>query len=225
MKKRIISSVLATICAISAMSFSAFADVTAAGGEAKLAATGSVQAPTIKVTVPTAATFILNPYGLSVDVSTDAKAKTDAVLSAAFDITSESDVGLDIYVSGTATVGGNIKLVKEAVATGDTGNKAFIYLKGTQATAAASLKTNGTAAAYAAATEAGKPGDVIITETIKDTLLGQVEAKPATGTAKTILACQFGGSVSDAAKVQWTSKDTVKANLVFRFDVTPKAAG
>lgn len=64
MKKRIISAALATLMAASALSTSAFA----AGlkTDATLEAAGTVSIPTIDVTVPTSASFVMNPYKMEI---------------------------------------------------------------------------------------------------------------------------------------------------------------
>ena len=64
MKKRIISAAIATLMAASAFSTSAFA----AGlkSDATLEAAGTVSVPVIDVTVPTSASFIINPYKMTV---------------------------------------------------------------------------------------------------------------------------------------------------------------
>lgn len=64
MKKRIIAAALASLMAVSAFSTSAFA--AGVKTDATLEATGTVSVPVIDVTVPTSASFVINPYKMTV---------------------------------------------------------------------------------------------------------------------------------------------------------------
>jgi hypothetical protein len=125
--------------------------------------TGAYQAVEINVTVPTKGTLYINPYALPVqnyegdDVTTKISAQ---IVSSPLAITNESDVNLDINMTASATVAGNLALAAAPVADikTETKNSAFIYvsIEGTKLTGDAdTVDADAIAEAYATAAEAG----------------------------------------------------------------------
>jgi len=73
MKKRIISAALASLMAVSALSTSAFAELAKADGS--VTGTGTTAIPTLKVTLPKALNYVVNPYKMVVDAKGKAVAE------------------------------------------------------------------------------------------------------------------------------------------------------
>lgn len=92
--KKIISTSLAALLAVSALSTAAFADDT------ESTATGIVAVPTIKVTVPTTLSFVFNPYGLT--VSSAGKVTTEEIKDAEDNVLNK-EVIVPSYIFDEAT--------------------------------------------------------------------------------------------------------------------------
>lgn len=97
MNKKIVSAILAGACAVSAMSFSVSAAGTAsnkaatAGTDVKLSASMVPVVPVIDVTVPSAISAVLNPYGIAVKDKAGIKYGADGVTSALYTIVNKTD--------------------------------------------------------------------------------------------------------------------------------------
>lgn len=111
MNKKFISSVLAGACALSMTSIAAFAaDETAVASEwgtdgnfvQPVTVDSSIKTPTLKVTVPTSATVIVNPYKIAVTLGGDTL--DDTIISPEYEIKNESDCGVTVTVTAGAKV-------------------------------------------------------------------------------------------------------------------------
>ena len=213
MKKRLISGILASVCAITAMSFSAFADITDVNQTGSVSVTSTVNTGTISVTLPTQGFYVANPYCLKVtDSDSGASNNQNQIISAPFKITSASTAALEVYVSGTAKIGGEVTLLKSAPTNYVDGTKKemFLFLKG----AASGL-------AIANTPTFAEADSVVIQEEFNETKIGELAAKT---TADTELMCQFGGGMNKNPTETWTAKDKVDVNLVFSFKMKKATA-
>ena len=118
--KKIISAALATLMAVSAFSTSAFA----AGlkGDATLDVTSTVNVPTVDVSVPTSAAFVINPYKLKVVdengtwVGTSGKTNTVVPLypksgTEGWTVSNNNTTnGVDVYMYATYKAGKNVEV-------------------------------------------------------------------------------------------------------------------
>ena len=123
MNKKIISTILAGACALSAMSFSAFADANLAKQEdnqlEKAAAktysiTAGVPTPALNVTIPTSINAIINPFGVAIEIEDVGMTGTTGVTSPVYTITNNTTTfGIDVYATATVkastgiTIGAN----------------------------------------------------------------------------------------------------------------------
>lgn len=114
-KRQILAALLAVSCA-SSMAVPAFADDTMAAietaevtgaGVYELAVAASVQTPTLKVTLPTKTSVLVNPYRIEITVqeedvtnSIEKKTSFDTVLSPEMEVTNESSCAITVGVKG-----------------------------------------------------------------------------------------------------------------------------
>lgn len=130
--KKIISSALAGSMALS-LSTTAFAASTtpapsvieAAGGTATTVLSGEVEGMTIRVTVPSTGSVILNPYKLKVGDNE----LQDTVINAGQFISNESNVALKVGVSVTGAVEGNARLATDLLTSDITTNSVYMYFQ------------------------------------------------------------------------------------------------
>ena len=125
MKKRIISLGLVALMATSAL----YTTASAAGlkSDATLEAASTVSLPTLDVTVPTSAAFVINPYKLSVqvaDTSTEETASTATVVplypkgKTGWEVSNNSaDAAVDVYMYATYKAGKTVQV--NAITEGD----------------------------------------------------------------------------------------------------------
>ncbi len=133
--RKVISAAVAGLCAISTMSMSVFAaaDNTEdfqSSGEKAYKISAAFQAPTLKVTVPTAMNAVLNPYKIVITTETG-DTGTDGVTSPEYTI-ANNDETFGITVAARATASGLDAIVDDAskvtVASGNQPKNAFIKL-------------------------------------------------------------------------------------------------
>lgn len=223
MKKRIISAAIATLMAASALSTSAFA----AGlkSDATLEAAGTVSVPTIDVTVPTTASFIMNPYKMTITKyekdawetgkPASAKTSTDTVIpfyGPKADNSNEETGWIlvnngttnDVTVSMYATYKAGKTVEVNVASANQDATKKQVALELKAGTADVTLL----AAAPTAWSGEGSTG-VVTFDLAKNDAEGSVaNAKKAitlTGTAT-------------AGTVAWTEADTVSISMAFKFD-------
>lgn len=214
MNKKIISTILAGACALSCMSV-----VASAADEAVTKQTYSIDAgvayPTLDVTLPAtdAVAVALNPFKLTVKYNDETGAPaddgkteiTDVIASPAYKISSKTQSKLDVSITASATVGGEAKLVKDAISATSTTKDVLLFIDGDTKT-------------------------INYTKTAKDTSL-VIGTSEATKVVTTIVASdgttategyfRINGdlNVAETLKTGWTAKDKVKVKLII--DVTP----
>lgn len=212
--KKIISSALAGALALS-MSATAFAEDTtstdsvieAAGGTATTLIEGSVEALTIKVTVPSTGSVILNPYRLEVGT----EKLQDSVINAGQFIKNESNVAVDVGVSVTGAVEGNAKLATAPVTADVTTNSVFMYFQMMEA------EDGTTEPDWTDYTEAS---DILVgTRAVSKSGMVKMEAGDTTAT---FAAFHVAGEAASAPKTPWAATDKVNVTVAFTF--TPVAA-
>ena len=126
--KKIMSTALAGVMALS-LAVPAFA---AANSDTSLeqntAITGTTQAPTIKITVPAAGTVTVNPYKMAVSVG--GSDVTDQIISATQFIDNASDVAVKVSAQVTGTAAGNLAFATASTQTkAVTTNSVFMYFE------------------------------------------------------------------------------------------------
>ena len=214
MAKRIVSAIIASLCAFSMLTSVVSAEINTAGGESKLTAIGKVNTPIIHVKVPTATGFIANPYKMKVKVNGKSDPVDSLIIGTPFEFVSESNIALDVYVSATNTKYGNVKLLKAPPASTDKHNSMFIYLKGAPGTVP--VESN-------ASDAAGQDGIVVMTDNVKQTYMLTIESAEDEhgGIIEGGKKANFNifGTVNENAFTPWTRSDKVDINLVFKFEI------
>ena len=228
MNKKFLSAILAGACALSCMSFAAFAQgeeeeaegatvVTEDPAELEKAGSKSYSisagftAPALNVTIPSQIKAVLNPYGVTVEVDDGVKSGIDGVTSPIYEIVNNTkDFGIAVKATATAKGTTGITIYE----TGD----APTWETETKKIVKATVKAGATADAVA---------DVItfqdaakITSTNKATVGDLIEEiAKAEGDEGTKAYIQIGGNITQAA--DWTTTDKVTLTLVL--DIQPKA--
>lgn len=222
MKKKILSVVLALTMAMG-MSISAFADTvvgnqegaaaTAAAG-ASLSVQSSTNLPVVKVTVPTAAAVVINPFQLAYKDTETGLDGNDQVVSVVKKITSDSNVPVAVNLEdfkATPTSGVTV-VAKTAVAAKV--KSAYIYMAiGEDVNAAKKFTT--IVATNPTGDAKGAEKAAIYTLPAKETtatecqfiIRGDVNANPLT---------------AEGAADPWTAND--KVTVSFKFTFTPQIA-
>jgi hypothetical protein len=233
--KKVLSLALATAMAAS-LSIPAYASTnnnasSSTTSNRDLEITGAYQAVSIAVVVPTSGTVIINPYALPVSISsqTGGSKVSKQIVTKPLAIQNQSEVKLDVNVSATATVKGNLTLATGAVSTTEKKNSAFLYvdLETTTLTSAADADVH---AAYAnqswtdysttATNVLALKADTTVTKNAMVTL-----AKPAldasdayTGPAAGSIAfVGLNGSCAQNPTEAWTANDGVTVKMAFTF--------
>lgn len=211
MKKRIISATLASLLAVSALSTSAFAAGLKTDGA--VSATGSVNVPTLKVSVPSTAGFVANPYRLAVKVKGDANANASQIIPTygagnnSWAIINNSDeVAINGKVYATYKAGKSV----EVNGTADP-DKRNITL---------GLNLAGLASSTA---DAATPQAITLVDTApeewSDTNVKSFYlAKKETGSKNNQADITLTGSLDDVGTETWTESDTVSITMAFKFD-------
>lgn len=211
--KKIMSAVLAGAMALS-MSAVAFAS----GNETKV--TGSTEVPTINVTVPTTAAFVVNPYGLSLDHDNDNATPdvTDQIISDVAYLKSTTETALRVTATVTGEAKGNTKLATATTqgAKAPTTNSVFLYFEIGKATADDGNGDPTWGTAYDAkatnqilvAAKATTKADVVVMDKCPD---------PTDADSATIAAYRLAGDAVSAPAVAWAATDTVDVTVAFTF--------
>lgn len=208
MNKRIMSLVLALGLMTSASSIFA-ADVTDLAGlaEAEVVVSGSVTLPTIKVTLPTSATFKIDPFNV---------AGEGQIASTEFKVINESDVAVDVVLNEYKV---NIDAATSKVVLATTPTISATSVKNDVFLRIEAAKGTDDYAAFDAKKDAKKI--VKVGKGLNENL-GTLAAKPESGDAEE-LRMQFAGAVN--SNVVWTADDTIEVTPVFKISpqvlVTP----
>lgn len=194
---------------------------------------GATATAKIQVSLPSGAaltnSFVLNPYNvkykLAVAGATEAEA-TEAemakqVVSPILNIANNTNCKMQVDVTVTTTLGGNLKLLTAPYENNgqqtDTKNNAFLFVNMTANNAAAATSSTAAINTYNENTSIVlKAGDV------KKTNFLQTNAAPSTG--PNFIWIQFGGAMAQAATTPWTEKDTATVAFAFTFTPNPNAA-
>lgn len=198
-KNKLFTLVLAGVMALS-MAVPAFAE--------EVNITGSTQAPTISITVPTEGTVVINPYRMTVEV--EEEEVTDKIISAVQYIVNESDVAVSVSATVTGTVAGEAVLATAALKGTETTKSVFMYLEVAEATADDGTGDPEWATAYDKATH------VIVNA--KGTTLSNILTLDAGDEDPTYAAFHLAGDVASAPATAWTDADTVSVKIVFTFN-------
>lgn len=222
MKKKILSAILA-MTMVMGLSISAHATTvgnaqgnTAPATGVSLSAESTTKLPVIKITVPTAAPIVINPYKLKYsNAEAGITNATDMVVSVKKELINESDVPVAVNVSdlkATPAAGKDITIMSKT-ATAATKKSAYIYLAIGEDVDVAKKFT--TLAATNPTTGDGAKKDAIYTLPVGDT---------------TATKCQFivRGDVNpnpvdaNGAADPWTAED--KVTVSYKFTFTPQIA-
>lgn len=229
MKKKILSMVMAAalVMSVSSVSQAAAGDVTLtqdADGKyaaSEIVASGAYEAPTISVTIDTAAKdVVINPYSLETSNSTftslDVDEKKEQLINKVDSITNKSSVMLAVNATLSASVEGSTKIATAPVVPAtEKSNSIFAYLNmKAGATAETKMLTKDNAYDSKAANQAA----FTTKATTKKAL---VTLDPATGTNKTA-SYKILGTVAANPTTAWKAADKVKFSIVFDFE--PKIA-
>jgi hypothetical protein len=236
-KKKLASLAMAGVMTLS-LAAPAFAASSESTTNRSLKVTAAYQAVTINVVVPTTGTVIINPYKLPVEIGKDAdgaaiEAESKQIVSKPMAIKNQSSIKLDVNVSVTTAVTGNLKLKAADIEDNDTGNNAYVYAA-FETTTLSGSKDDITDAAVAAAYKATtwtEPTDstdnafVLSASTTAVTKKGVATLVPATydGGAfsayaqGSIVFVGFDGSCVQDPKTAWTTKDGLTCTMAFTF--------
>lgn len=211
MNKKIISGILAGALSLSAMGMTAFAEEAKPTSQT-YTVSALVEMPTLTITLPENVEVAINPFGLTkkYDESTVDAEKTNGIktqiLSPTYEITNGSEVGVNVSVTVTGTVKGDVKLAASENFAESKKKDVFMYIKGGAAAGDA-------AGAYAEDT------DIAITTKEQTKILMDIAAKD---TADKKAYLKVNGALNTAAEDEWTEKDGVSLKLIIK--VTPKVA-
>lgn len=173
---------------------------------------GTTKTAEIKITVPTSASVILNPYELNVTV--DGSQVQDQVISAVQAIKNESDLPVKVSTTVTGTIEGAEFATSSAVA--ETTKKVYLQF-GVEAIA--DVADGGTPALTAGATK----------KTLSTTPVEFKDSDAVTmtkkGGATSSMAFGFTGDASKNPNSPWSSEDIVGATIAFTFALDNSGAG
>lgn len=205
MTKRFVAGMLSSAFVLS-LGMSAFAaDTATLDGSAwtnDVTVTVTTEVPTISVTLPTTADITINPYKMEVEI--DGEKYSDSIISPEYTITNESDCGVKITATASATAGGDAVIATAA-------------LKGTESTKSIFLYID---AAY---------GDTAYGEAYNSKAVNQL-AITTKATSKTIMELAAGadaatagkymikGDAASAPETPWAATDTATVTLSFKVD-------
>lgn len=234
MNKKLISSVLAGVCALSMTSIASFAADTAitdlgSDGVAtqQVTFTSVTAMPTLKVTVPTTADVVLNPYKIAV---TTPIAGNDTIMSPEYEIRNESDCAVAVSATVKATPAGSATMATAALKGTETTKSVFMYLEATKTSGTyyeggyvakkVTAKTGSTLTPEQEAANAACDAQMIITT--KDTTKTLTTLEAGNSTAQSIFFKVQGDAVT-APKTPWVAAD--KVDLAMTLKITPAANG
>lgn len=236
--KKITSMFLALVMALS-LTVPAFAS----SGTVKVE--GSIQLPTINVTLPTTASMIMNPYSMDVKLNPkDTTTVNDQIVSPVMEVTNLSNIDMQVGIQIAGAKGkGDAKFAAAAPTAGATDKEAFIYAVFQIGAAGMTISdpSNVTADAAnvavleepASGATTATPKDVTNFETVAGTAADSNNTLAATVLNTTtnkqeaaptgVLGFKFFGTTSDVTT--WTDKDTLGATLTFKFTPVANNAG
>jgi hypothetical protein len=208
-----------------AMCFALGAPAFATSQEGNLTTELTSMLPELKMTLPEAATIILNPYRNTVSESVATAAagidKLDRlqVMNGVFSVVSTTTNKVHVTATVTGSVGGNAEFASAPVNPGEAGHK--VYLTLTYGFDSASATT--AAPAVPVPDKLTNPTNVKVISDSEQSLAWDLDAAAASGNGSVKrLNMQFGGSCSDSPSADdgpWTENDTV--SCAFVFTVTP----
>lgn len=241
MNKKFISAIMAGALAISSLGISAFAadpaftpstDKGAAyAGKAqsyKIAAT--LATPELKVTLPTAITAVINPYGIKATVGKDA-AGTNGVVSPVYAIKNKSmDMAITVSATASATVTDKISLItdKTKVPTLDSATQLYKAFASTDETKEVFAELCASPDETTAPARVGSNGIIFVAEADAEAAkVMDITGASSSNADGDVGYIQIQGVVSNmssdkAVNHTWTSAD--KVNLVLVLDITPSKA-
>jgi hypothetical protein len=245
------SLVLAGAMAVS-MAVPAFAATSTDDGEGSatnrsLKIDGTYQAVDIAVVVPSSRSITINPYSLPVKIGSDAdgkdiKIEKQQIVTQPTAIKNQSDIKLDVNVTATATVKGNLTLLtapSETIAT-DTKNTAFLYLDAESTSLSGAEDETGVNAAtiaeawkdtqwttystgenapknFVAMTKSGTAVSAKGIATLAASTLSDDDGTFASYNEGSIAFINVLGSCAQNPTTAWTAKDGVTVQVAFTF--------
>lgn len=221
MKKRILATVLAAMMLTStAVVFAEDAVISAVDENGAYTSatdyTGTTKVPTIKVTVPTEGSIVINPYGMDADGEGD----TSEVVSAAALIKNESDVAIsvDVKTTGTLPEGSEMVLAKSALTGKETTKSACLWVEAWAAEEDGTL-AEGAEWKTAYDSRVNKNQAIIVKG---DTTVKGIAQMAAGNETATYAAFKVLGDVVAEPATPWADKDTVNVKVAYTF--VPQAA-
>lgn len=164
--------------------------------------TVTTEVPTIKVTLPTTADITINPYKMEVEV--DGETYSESIISPEYTITNESDCGVKITATASATAGGDAVIASSALKGTESTKSIFLYIDSAYGDVA-----------YADAYNSKSTNQLAITskeasKTIMELAAGADAAQEGTYMIK--------GDAASAPDEPWKATDTATVTLSFKVD-------
>lgn len=229
--KKVLSVVLA-ISMVLALAIPAFASSTEAEADEKTGVYGAklekdteVEAPIIKVMVPAAADITVNPYKMEVDVSAaqdGSDKKQDQIINPVQYIENQSNVGIKVSASLTATPASGSKAVLATTSTqgktSPTTKSVFLFLETEVVDSATSEPADDNWGTYDAKKTPNKVVAAAKAAAAKE--VGTLAAGTGTAAASAggFLAFRVCGDAASAPTVAWDSADVMSTSIAFTFD-------
>ena len=232
MNKKFLSTILAGACALSCMSFAAFAEAkfTAgdqddteieSSGDHDLTTDAGFIAPTLSVTVPTSITAILNPYGVEVELEDGNKTGKAGITSPVYTITNNTeDFGIEVTAK-TAITKVTAKTTTNAIKVATSADAEAATSRQVYAEVLASVSTETALAKRVAFMDSTADENK---DKTSDGVLFTLAKVEGTGKNATVAAgyFQIGGKLIDATTaVGWEEGDSVQLKLIL--NIAPKA--
>lgn len=190
-------------------------DVTTGQYSGTTTVTSTMQAPTIKVTIPTTGSVVINPYGMKYRDSYNT-VHTDQIISATYYIENASNVDLSVDVSavGTAGYGSKATFASSPLKETEKNNALFMYVdfvniasKYNSVTWPSAYSTSNKTQVVVSSTQA-KAEDVLTLSAARSTY------------APTYAAFRVTGEAAKSPEVPWGSTDNVTVKIAFTFNPT-----
>lgn len=200
--KKLLSGAMAAALSLS-LAVPAFATNTVLNGVEGLAegatveVTGTTQTATVKVTVPTTGSVVLNPYGL--DYTHEGQTVTDQIISADQYIVSESNLPIKVSTTVTGTIEGTGDFMATTAA-GETDKKVNLNFE-------IGATSDGSTPSSSATSYPLAKTPVDCTDIVMDEADG---ANPA-------ISFKFTGDAAKNPTNPWTTEDVVGASIAFTF--------
>lgn len=214
--KKVVSAALAGAMALS-MSATALAANVTGTAPVDVEVTGTTEVPDIKVTIPTTASVVVNPYKLAVTV--DSVEFTDQIVSAPQFIKSESNTALDVTATVTGKAEGSAVFATastqggKAVAT----NSVFMYLE------VVGVADDSAEPTWAETYDKTSSSQLLVSLTAATSKTAMVQLAAGDTTAS-YAAFALRGDAADKPTTAWTAADKVSAGIAFTFTPVIAAA-